>query len=190
MRIDDTGVAKTPSRTTKSTTPAKTEKPVSKEPVAESPARADTAPTKSTALDVEPQSRESNPEASRPVTRRQSSTAADLTSGKTGNRLTFDELSANDQEAPLTTNIRHDVESGVSEQPDYEVADPLNEEQRADVKPQKPFKPGSPEPEIPDFDGDNPTSTKTSETGLTTETFERDGVAYTRETFEGKVTTS
>lgn len=193
MRVDDTGGTRTPA-------PAVTPKPKPKpaappEPKAQksSPAPAPTssgaAPSSAAkALDRDPETTSSNPAAARPVTDRQASSAAGLTAKRTSGLSTFERIDA--QESGTADPVKAAAEDDPKDERDDLVENPIEQEERADVKTPKPFKVGTDLPEIPTFKGQTPKSKETSPTGQTVETFEQDGVTYTRTSFEGKVTTT
>jgi hypothetical protein len=109
----------------------------------------------------------SSPVASQRVARKQ----ADTASGVTGGSSAFDQAEAEEK----------------GDEADHLVDNPVEEEQRTDVRPPEGFQPGSPIQPPPDLSGQRPTETRELPTGGTQETFEKDGVTYTQTTRPGGV---
>ncbi len=135
--------------------------------------------TPAKALDRKSDGVPSNPAASRDLVRRQSSTAASLTSRPSS----FGAVSGPVRKASSGQDGKKGDQAHL-------VDNPLEEEQRTDVKTPKPFRVGSPQPKLPTFEGQKPSHKEVSETGRKVETFEKDGVTYTRTSYKGEVTTS
>lgn len=166
--------------------------------------------TRATSLDREPEGTRSDPAAGREVTRRQSQTAARLTGDPQEGDIRFDRLAAGGETEAGSETSEATTDPGVQrlldedrastlsaedradlEKLDHIVENPVEEEQRADIQTPAPFQAGSPQPEIPSFQGQTPASSRTTPTGGTEETFEQNGVTYTRTTRpDGSVSTS
>lgn len=162
----------------------------------------------STLDDRETSETESNPGAGREVTRRQSRAAAALTGNHDG--PSFDSLANEDDDSPTVRTVASTDSPGVQrlldddeqatltpeeqerqEKLDHLVTNPVEEEQRSDLQTPAPFQAGSAQPEIPNFQDQQPTRSEPSPTGGTVDTFERDGVTYTRTTGrDGTVSTT
>jgi hypothetical protein len=126
-------------------------------------------------LDRDPGQTPRDPHAAREISRRQALVASELTGPSISEQPSF--FAASPQATP-----------GI---PPRVVADPLHEEQRTSIETPELFQPGTPLPPVPDLTGQQPTRTEPLQEGGTRETFERDGVTYTRTTqSDGTVTTS
>lgn len=120
-------------------------------------------------LERDPESLPSDPVAARDVVDRQADVASVMTGQNLGAPSVFDEMD--------TPAAAPDNPPG----PEL-VEDPIRQEQRADLQTPEAFQPGSAAPEFPDFADQTPASSKTLPDGGKVDTFERDGVTYTRTT--------
>lgn len=113
----------------------------------------------------------SNPSASRDLTRKQANLAGSLTGAST-----FDETRPVrlDHEEPTPTTSEDEDKTL-----DHLIDDPLEEEQRSDLKLPKQFQPGAPVPEPPNFKDQTPASREKRSDGSVAKTYEQDGVTYT-----------
>lgn len=148
-------------------------------------------------LDRDTRGTKSDPHAAREVTRRQADVSARLTGDADGERPSrFDQLESEDAGGPRYVTASHDTdaadsEPGGGESLDHLVDDPTHEEQRADLQAPDEFKTGTGTPEFPDLSDQQPKETRQLPLGGTEETFEKDGVTYTRQTRpDGSVHTS
>ena len=120
-------------------------------------------------LERDPDSLPSDPLAARGVIDRQADIASVMTGQSVDAPSVFDELG--------TTAARSENPPG----PEL-VSDPIRQEQRADLETPGPFQPGSSEPTFPDLAERTPASSETLPDGSKVDTFEQDGVTYTRTT--------
>ena len=137
--------------------------------------------TPSETLERDPESLPSDPVAARDVVDRQADVASVMTGQQSVGASVFDEL---DTPAAVTdTSPAADTPAASGNPPGPEiVADPIRQEQRADLETPAAFDPGSAAPEFPDFADQTPASSETLPDGGKVDTFERDGVTYTRTT--------
>lgn len=165
--------------------------------------------TRISSLDRDPEGTRSDAAAGREVTRRQSETAARLTGDQDG-ETSFDRLAAEEEAETDRETRRAGTSPGVQrllnedrasalsnedradlEKLDHIVDNPVEEEQRADIQTPAPFQAGSPQPQIPNFQGQTPASSRSTPTGGTEDTFVQNGVTYTRTTRpDGSVSTT
>ncbi len=111
----------------------------------------------------------SNPSASRDLTRKQANLAGSLTGTST-----FDETRPVRLEEPSTSEPEPQDPTT-----DHLVDDPMEDEQRSDLKLPEEFQPGAPVPELPNFKDQTPASREKRSDGSIAKTYEQDGVTYT-----------
>ncbi len=136
------------------------------------PSVADRSETSSVATPTEILDRDleglpSDPTAARGVIDRQADVASAMTDQTLGAPSIFDELETPRAENPPGPEL---------------VEDPIRQEQRADLQTPDAFLPGSSTPDFPDFQDRTPASSETLPDGGRVDTFEQDGVTYTRTT--------
>lgn len=149
-------------------------------------------------LDRDTSKTESDPHAAREVTRRQAEASSKLTGGTDSQEPSlFDKLESEEAAGPRfatatstsATDGAEDAEPG--EKLDHLVDDPTQEEQRSDLETPEGFQTGTETPQFPDLSNQEPSESKPLPLGGTEETFQKDGVTYTRQTRpDGSVHTS
>lgn len=162
-------------RTAEPEPPAKPEPAPSPPPETSSPApsgsTAESSPVKTSAVLERPEPAPSDPASSRSVTRRQAGVARELT-GAGGFRALLPEETSG-------TVAASDTNDDEGQRLDHLVDDPLEKEQRSDLKPPEAFRPGSEVPELPNFQEQTPASTEKRSDGSLAKTYDVDGTTYT-----------
>lgn len=203
MRVDKNRKSKTssrskPKKSSETSRPSKNRKSESSKAPEKSKDKSEVVKRKGVdALERDHSDTKSDPAAAREVTKRQADFSAKLT-GDSDSPSSFKTLATEDADetTPVVARATAGGPAGSGAEaeeagPDHLVDDPTETEQRSDLQPPEGLETGAETPDFPDLTGQQPTSSKDLGNGTTRETFESEGVTYTRDTrSDGSVHTS